>query len=206
MLLGKKTYQHEHDEQLMLFVGQHNQRAFEELYGRYGKLMFNYFLRMLWKDKEKARDFTQELFTKVYQKPHLYDPSRPFKTWLYSIAHNMCKNEYAKLEVRREAQGALKAEATGITKPVAQKDMDRKTFMEKLAAVLAQLDEVKRETFELRFVQELSIIEISEIMGVSEGTVKSRLFYLLKDLNGKLKAFEGIAIWLSCLTLLEGLL
>ena len=206
MILGKKTYQHEHDEQLMLFVGQHNQRAFEELYGRYGKLMFNYFLRMLWKDKEKARDFTQELFTKVYQKPHLYDPSRPFKTWLYSIAHNMCKNEYAKLEVRREAQGALKAEATGITKPVAQKDMDRKTFMEKLAAVLAQLDEVKRETFELRFVQELSIIEISEIMGVSEGTVKSRLFYLLKDLNGKLKAFEGIAIWLSCLTLLEGLL
>jgi len=206
MLLGKKTYQHEHDEQLMLLVGQHNQRAFEELYGRYGKLMFNYFLRMLWKDKEKARDFTQELFTKVYQKPHLYDPSRPFKTWLYSIAHNMCKNEYAKLEVRREAQGALKAEATGITKPVAQKDMDRKTFMEKLAAVLAQLDEVKRETFELRFVQELSIIEISEIMGVSEGTVKSRLFYLLKDLNGKLKAFEGIAIWLSCLTLLEGLL
>lgn len=206
MILGKKTYQHEHDEQLMTLVGQHNQRAFEELYGRYGKLMFNYFLRMLWKDKEKARDFTQELFTKVYQKPHLYDPSRPFKTWLYSIAHNMCKNEYAKLEVRREAQSTLKAESTGITSPVAQKDMDRKTFMEKLASVLAQLDEVKRETFELRFVQELSIIEISDVMGVSEGTVKSRLFYLLKDLNGKLKAFEGIAIWLSCLTLFEGLL
>jgi len=206
MILGKKTYQHEHDEQLMTLVGQHNQRAFEELYGRYGKLMFNYFLRMLWKDKEKARDFTQELFTKVYQKPHLYDPSRPFKTWLYSIAHNMCKNEYAKLEVRREAQSTLKTESTGITSPVAQKDMDRKTFMEKLASVLAQLDEVKRETFELRFVQELSIIEISEVMGVSEGTVKSRLFYLLKDLNGKLKAFEGIAIWLSCLTLFEGML
>jgi DNA-directed RNA polymerase specialized sigma24 family protein len=48
-------------------------------------------------------------------------------------------------------------------------------------------------------VQELSIMEISEIMRVSEGTVKSRLFYLLKDLNGKLKAFEGIAVWLACL-------
>jgi hypothetical protein len=43
-------------------------------------------------------------------------------------------------------------------------------------------------------------------MNVSEGTVKSRLFYLLKDLNGKLKAFEGIAVWLSCLILFEGLL
>ena len=190
----------------MLLVGQHNQRAFEELYSRYGKLMYNYFYRMLWKEKEKARDFTQELFTKVYQKPHLYDPARPFKTWLYSIAHNMCKNEYAKVEVRKEAQQSLKADSQGITSPVAQKDMDRKTFMEKLGAVLAQLDEVKRETFELRFVQELSIIEISEIMHVSEGTVKSRLFYLLKDLNGKLKAFEGIAGWLACLILLEGLL
>jgi RNA polymerase sigma-70 factor (ECF subfamily) len=199
MLLNKRPYQHEHDEQLMALVSQHNQRAFEELYDRYGKLMFNYFLRMLWKDKEKARDFTQELFTKVFQKSHLYDGSRPFKTWLYSVAHNMCKNEYAKVEVRKEAGQALKAEAKTSTKPVAQKDMDRKTFMEKLAAALGQLDEVKRETFELRFVQELSIIEISEIMRVSEGTVKSRLFYLLKDLNGKLKAFEGIAVWLACL-------
>lgn len=199
MLLNKRPYQHEHDEQLMALVGQHNQRAFEELYNRYGKLMFNYFLRMLWKDKEKARDFTQELFTKVFQKSHLYDASRPFKTWLYSVAHNMCKNEYAKVEVRKEASQTMKAEAKTSAKPVAQKDMDRKTFMEKLAGALAQLDEVKRETFELRFVQELSIIEISEIMRVSEGTVKSRLFYLLKELNVKLKAFEGIAVWLACL-------
>jgi len=206
MILSKRPYQHEHDEQLMALVRQHNQRAFEELYVRYGKLMYNYFLRMLWKEKEKARDFTQELFTKVYQKTHLYDASRPFKTWLYSVAHNMCKNEYAKVEVRKEAQQTLKAEATGFTSPVAQKNMDRKSFMQQLTSVLAQLDEVKRETFELRFVQELSIIEISEIMSVSEGTVKSRLFYLLKDLNVKLKSFEGIAVWLSCLILFEGLL
>ncbi|MFM7234094.1 MAG: RNA polymerase sigma factor, partial [Flavobacteriales bacterium] len=185
MRLSKRTYQHEHDEQLMLLVGQQNQRAFEELYSRYGKLMYNYFYRMLWNEKEKSRDFTQELFTKVYQKPHLYDPARPFKTWLYSVAHNMCKNEYAKVEVRKEAQQTLKAEAPGIAAPVAQKEMDRKSFMEQLASVLAQLDEVKRETFELRFVQEMSIMEISEIMRVSEGTVKSRLFYLLKDLSGK---------------------
>ena len=118
----------------------------------------------------------------------------------------MCKNEYAKVEVRKEAQQTLKGEAKGITSPVAQKEMDRKSFMDKLASVLAQLDEVKRETFELRFVQELSIIEISEIMNVSEGTVKSRLFYILKDLNGKLKAFEGIAVWFACLILFEGLL
>ena len=79
MLLSKRPYQNEHDEQLMVLVGQHNQRAFEELYGRYSKLMYNYFLRMLWKEKEKARDFTQELFTKVLSKATLIRSCAPFQ-------------------------------------------------------------------------------------------------------------------------------
>ena len=195
MALYKHPYEREHDEQLMQLAAQRDSKAFEVLYDRYGKLMFNYFLRMLWKDREKAKDFTQELFTKLIQKPHLYDISRPFKTWLYSIAHNMCKNEYAKSDVRKVAHAELRREDSSSLGLESQKSMDRSIFMEKLGEALAGLDEFKRQTFELRFTQELSIIEISEIMQVSEGTVKSRLFYILKELNKQLKVFEGIAIW-----------
>jgi RNA polymerase sigma factor (sigma-70 family) len=53
--------------------------------------------------QRKARDFTQDLFSKLIQKPDSFDENRSFKTWLYSIAHNMCKNEYAKMEVRRRS-------------------------------------------------------------------------------------------------------
>jgi|JI9StandDraft_1071089.scaffolds.fasta_scaffold35668_3 RNA polymerase sigma-70 factor (ECF subfamily) len=199
MALYKHPYEKEHDEELMLLVAQKDQKAFEVLYDRYSRLMYNYFHRMLWKDREKARDFTQELFAKLIQKPHLYDASRPFKTWIYSIAHNMCKNEYAKIEVRKVAHADLKRDDHAVSGLEAQKEMDRSQFMSKLGEALAALDEVKRQTFELRFTQELSIIEISEIMQVSEGTVKSRLFYLLKELNKTLKVFEGISIWLAAL-------
>lgn len=201
MAASKHPYEKEHDEQLMLLVGQRDQKAFEVLYDRYARLMYNYFHRMLWKDREKARDFTQELFAKLVQKPHLYDISRPFKTWLYSIAHNMCKNEYAKHDVRKVAHEELKREDSFSSVNESQKNLDRTTFMQKLKEALAELDEVKQQTFELRFTQELSIIEISEIMQVSEGTVKSRLFYILKELNQKLKVFEGITTWLIALGL-----
>jgi RNA polymerase sigma factor (sigma-70 family) len=196
MGLYNHPYEREQDEQLMLLVGQRDQKAFEILYDRYSKLMFNYFLRMLWKDRERSRDFTQELFSKIIHKPHLYDASRPFKTWLYSIAHNMCKNEYAKHEVRVEAHNELRREDTSVAGLEAQRGMDRQSFMQKLGEALNELDEIKRQTFELRFTQELSIIEISEVMQCSEGTVKSRLFYTLKELNRRLKVFEGIAVWL----------
>lgn len=196
MALYKHPYEKEHDEELMRLIAQRDQKAFSVLYDRYGKLMYNYFHKMLWQDKEKARDFTQDLFTKIIHKPHLYDASRPFKTWIYSVAHNMCKNEYAKAEVRTHAHAELKQTDTSVAGMDAIKSLDRGGFMEKLKEALASLDPVKQETFELRFNQELSIMEISEIMQVSEGTVKSRLFYILKELNTRLKSFEGIAVWL----------
>jgi RNA polymerase sigma-70 factor (ECF subfamily) len=179
----KVPYQKLADEELMVLVGKKDSKAFEVLYDRYSRLMYNYFHRMLWKDKEKSRDFTQDLFSKLIHKPELFNAERSFKTWLYSVAHNMCKNEYAKHEVR---QTSFQTESG------ASQIMDRKSFNEELEKALQELDEVKRTTFELRFKQELSIQEISEIMECSEGTVKSRLFYTLKQLNTRLKIYEGM--------------
>lgn len=201
MALSKITYQGYADEQLMSMLRQKDQRAFEVLYDRYARLMLNYFHRMLWKDKEKARDFTQELFSKLIHKPELFDEGRSFKTWLYSIAHNMCKNEYAKHEVRTKAHKDIKYESNTTSNNDAQQKMDRTEFNAKLKQALEELDEVKRNTFELRFYQEMSILEISEVMQCSEGTVKSRLFYTLKELNSKLKVFEGILSLLAFLSL-----
>jgi RNA polymerase sigma-70 factor (ECF subfamily) len=198
-MIGKKKYRTESDESLMQRLGKHDAAAFEELYERYGKLLYNYFLRMLWKDREKARDFTQDLFARIVQKHELYDPSRSFKTWIYSIANNMCKNEYARQQVRRDAQPTISDHLKTTEKPIEGNDMDRAQFQKDLQSALQTLDEIKRTTFELRFVQEMSITEISQVMQCSEGTVKSRLFYTLKDLNGQLRAYAHL---IGALTLL----
>lgn len=186
------TYQTHSDEQLMKLVQEKDAYAFESLYDRYSALMYTYFHRMLWKDKEKARDFTQELFSKLFEKSNYFQEGRNFKTWFYSVAHNMCKNEYAKHEVRVDAHAEIKYQTVDRTPESSSETLDKKSFKAELEEVLQSLDEVKRTTFELRFYQDMSIQEISESMECSEGTVKSRLFYTIKELNSKLKDFEHI--------------
>jgi len=204
MASSKKSPYHLHsDEHLMRLVMEKDAKAFEALYDRYARLLFNYFHRMLWKDREKAKDFTQELFSKIIQKSELYNPERSFKTWLYSIAHNMCKNEYAKHEVRVDAHEQIRYSGNASQQESTSVTMDKASFKEDLALALSELDAVKRTTFELRFYQEMSVQEISEAMECSEGTVKSRLFYTLKELNSKLKIYEHI---LKALLILMNLL
>ncbi len=186
-----KNYKTRSDEELMQWLAKGDRTAFEHLYERYSKLMVNYFCRMLWKDREKAQDFMQDLFTKLIHKPELYDPSRNFKTWLYSIAHNMCKNEYRKQEVRKHSNGLIH---DNMPVPDAEPDssvrLDTAIFQEALQRELDTLEEVQRTTFLMRYKMDLSIREIAEITETSEGTVKSRLFYTLKKLSQKLKMFD----------------
>ena len=107
MQLVKKSYTAETDENLMREVIKGDNLAFSEIYDRWSKPMLNYFYKMLWQDREKAEDFMQEIFTKIIHKPQLYNPSRAFKTWIYSVANNMCKNEYRRAEVRKGTSNSL---------------------------------------------------------------------------------------------------
>ena len=95
------------DEDLMIAISKGDKRAFDEIYERYSGPLMGYFMRMLWRDREKAEDFVHDLFAKIIRKPELFDPSRKFKTWVFSVANNMCKNEYKKQEVRKNTSNGL---------------------------------------------------------------------------------------------------
>jgi len=189
-LFGKREEQS--DEQLMLAVTAGNAQAFSQLYDRYAEKMMRYFYRMLGQDREKAEDFAQDLFTKLIEKPHLFDPAKKFSTWLYSIANNMCKNEYRRLAVRKNMvpgePDANRAKDENSEDVIAL--MDKRTFDKLLDIELGLLDEKHRSTFLMRYQEEMSIKEISEALDISEGTVKSRLFYTIKKLSEKLKVFD----------------
>ena len=71
--------------------------------------------------------------------------------------------------------------------------MDYKSlFQDELKKSIEQLEEHHQLTFVLRYMQELSVKEIAEITEVSEGTVKSRLFYSTKKITAKLEMFNPI--------------
>lgn len=190
MGLFRKDYTNSPDETLMRLLAEGDQRAFAALYDRHRQALFRYFHRMLWKDREKAEDCVQDFFMKIIRQPAAFDPKRRFVTWMYSVAHNMCKNEYRSNEIRKPvvmdeftAAGIAQQEAG------ADKQLDRKKFMEELLLQLEEFDENQKTTFLLRYEENLSIKEISEVLSCSEGTVKSRLFYTLRKLSERLKHF-----------------
>jgi RNA polymerase sigma-70 factor, ECF subfamily len=176
------------DEQIMLLVQKGRTEALSELYDRYSGKMLNFFYRMLNKDIDNAKDFAQDLFLKIISNPSAFDCSKKFSVWIYTIAGNMCKNEYRRVSVRNEHKNSMIHQYTD-NKSYIEDKIDYKLFKTNLDESLEKIDTNQKEIFLLRFQQELSIKEISEILQCPEGTIKSRLFYTVKILSDRLKVF-----------------
>lgn len=185
------SYQQLTDEKLVLLITRGDDKACAELYGRYSHRMLMYFFRMLNYNEEKAQDFLHDLFVKVIEKSSLFDGEKRFSTWIYSVASNMCKNEYRSREVRKILAYTDQPIDTEDEASYRVEDMlQMRQFSDCLKEELSLLNEIHREVIILRYQEELSIKEIGEIMSCSEGTIKSRIFYALKKLASCLKAFK----------------
>ncbi len=173
------------DSELMQQIVSGDQAAFSELYLRYKDRMYYYFYRMLNNSADQANDFLQELFMKLIEKPESYNPAYPFTTWLYSVANNMCKNEYRRRGVRKEYQ-EYQALDQKFDHPN-EYTIEPVQLIEKVFQTLDQLGEEHRSAFLLRYREGFPIKEVAEILDLPEGTVKSRLFYAKKMLSEKLE-------------------
>jgi len=184
-------YKLESDEWVAGRAAEGSVAAFNELYERYGQKLFSYFFRMLWNNKELAEDCTQELFLKVIKHGKDFDVNRKFSTWFYSIAHNMCKNEYRKAEVKAKYQPVK----TPLSVADTEKNSDLQRFRKALTDLLDRMAEEKKQLYVLRFEEQLSVPDISQVMNIPEGTVKSRIFYLLKEMKEQLIGFKTLHIY-----------
>lgn len=182
---------HATDEQLMALLQAGESAALEALYNRYSQRLLIYFFRMLGSE-EKAQDFLQDIFLKVTERPDAFDTSRMFSKWIFSIAANMCKNEYRSLEVRKAHQNNGVAKLMIPLNPESKiaARLDQEQFKAYLLREVGKLDADQRNTFLLRFQENFSIKEIAQILNCSEGTVKSRLFYMTRKLANLLRNFD----------------
>src|SRR3954463_9705995 len=96
------------DEELMFCLNSGEDLAFDELYGRYSKRLLGYFIRMLNFDKNLAEDALQDLFLKIAEAPEKFDNNRSFKTWIFSVASNSCKNYYRHKKIISESADEIK--------------------------------------------------------------------------------------------------
>ncbi len=189
MLFGK-SIRSLSDEDLMDKAYGGNERALEEIYLRYNRSLLRYFFRMLWQDTHKAEDFLHDLFIKILEKPGQFDSGKKFSTWLYSIAHNMCKNEYRKQAFRASVQN--RSNGHDHVNETITHQLDHDAFQKTLNEMLKEEDEETRTIFILRHELEMHFAEIGEVVHCPEGTVKSRLFYLRKKLAAALDHYKVI--------------
>lgn len=178
------NYQQLADEKLIVAITNGDSAAFNELYKRYNERMLYYFYRMLWNDRELAQDFLQDLFFKIIDKPHMFDIERKFSTWIFSIAHNMCKNEYRNRVVRDIVEDGADTDCIAYDEEPANYASFQ---IEDIFNCLNEFDEMHRTAFLLKYREGLSIDEISAILELPVGTVKSRLFYTRKRIQKKLQ-------------------
>lgn len=183
-----RSLQTRRDEELMELVGDGRHAALDELYARYASRLLAYFRRMLDRDEALAQDFLHDLFLKLIERPELFDARRSFRTWLYSVAHNMCRNEYRRRGVRLHEPADVDAFAADAMAHDVAADLSQ--FARVLDAELASLDADQRTTFLLRYQEDLAIREIATIVEAPEGTVKSRLFNTTRRLAARLEAWR----------------
>ena len=192
------NYKSTPDEQLMERVRLvSDEKAFNELHRRYARLLQGFFFRRLGGNEQLAADLQQDTFLRVWQSltsnsdsgltPN--SVSGLFRTWLFTVAYNLCKNIYRSNEHEQTYLESLPTD-----EPVAEDTtpikLDTAAFDQALQQELARLNESQQMLFELRFTQEMTVPEIAAIIGIPEGTVKSRLHTLTNYLRLKLKDYE----------------
>lgn len=142
---------------------------------------------------EDARDLSQESYMAAHHARKRFDANKPFFPWFYMILRNRCLNFIEKRSRRREISMdvLVEREARGLS-PVDR--LLRKESIDMVWRALFTLSPEHREIIVLRSFQDFSYREISEALGISEGTVMSRLFYARKALFEALKGIrEGLS-------------
>jgi len=172
----------------MTLLAKGSEGAFNELYARYAESLYHFFYKMLYQNEEFAADFCQNIFMKVFEKVDSYDVQYKFSTWIYTMASNMCKNEYRRNSRKRPT--IYLDQKINITEPQAPKKIDQDIFQTHLQEAINKLDEKHKLCFILRYQENKSISDISQLLDCPQGTVKSRLHNTLRKLSKELYLFD----------------
>ena len=177
------------DEQLMAKAATGSDTAFEELYRRYARRLKGFFFLQLGGDEELAADATHDVFLRAYEARDRYQEGRRVDTWLFTIAYNICRNHYRSNAYEAQLLATLDAEP--VTDQQIEVQLDQAALDEALVQVLSELPAPLHQIFSLHYQEELTIPQIAEIVGVPEGTVKSRLHKTMNIIRKKLKKYEN---------------
>jgi RNA polymerase sigma-70 factor (ECF subfamily) len=182
------------DEDLLAYFRKGQSEAFGVLLGRYERELYGYLRRYLG-DGNLAEDVFQNTFLQLVVKINQYEPGRPVRPWLYTIATNqaidalrrqgrhqaLSLNQYRSEESNGEAHSLMDALESPAAGPG---DLaEGQELHERVRASVDQLPDFLRQILILAYFQGMKYREIADILGIPVGTVKSRLHAALVKLH-----------------------
>lgn len=171
------------DRELVQAVLRGDRRQFAGLVQRYQRDIYNLAYRST-HNRQDAEDITQEVFLRAFRSLARYDETRPFRSWLYAIAVNVCR-DWARRQASRPREAPLEgsageeagrspelpADGPLPAEVAAARDMQRQ-----VQAALMELDPEYRLLVILFYVRGMSQAEIAEVTGLPLTVVKNRLY------------------------------
>jgi len=185
------------DVELVARTQEGDARAFDELVVKYTPRLYGLVYNMT-ANHEDANDLLQEVFAKAFRSINGFRGKSSFYTWIHSIAVNMTINFLKKrgrrfqmslddvdLNIQNDKEFI---ELTARSSPVREADLGE--LQQKLNEAMLKLSPEHRAVVTMFDIQGMPHAEISKILGVSEGTIRSRLFYAHRQLQAYLDEFR----------------
>jgi RNA polymerase sigma-70 factor (ECF subfamily) len=170
----------ESDENLIARLKGGDRLALQTIYARHNVKVFRFVLRLV-RDEAAAEDVVSEVFVDLWRNPAAFEGRSQVATWLMAIARNKAWSLLRKkkdAEIDDEALSAIEDDSDD-PEVVAQK----KSKSEVLRACLEKLSAEHREVIDLVYYHDKTVEEVAAIVGVPEGTVKTRMFHARKRLS-----------------------
>ena len=180
------------DEKLILRFQEGDINAYNELVKRYKDRLLNFVLRYF-NNVEQAEDVVQDTLIKLYTHASYYKNVAKFSTWIFTIAKNNALTELRKNK-RKKTDSLWTEDGQIIDINSKEESLDSKVqneiAIDQLNKFLDEIPENFRMAVVLRDFQELSYEEISKILGIPIGTIKSRINRGRIQLAEKMKHFK----------------
>lgn len=179
------------DPELARRIQEGDRDAFEALARRYMRpvhaVVSGYF-----RGREDVEDSVQETFLKALEKIHTFDARRPFAPWIYQIARNVARNrrKYAKTrdhEDLTEDQGG----STAASRDDPAESLELAELRTGIAEAIDALPERQRSAFRLHDIEGFTAPEVSEMLGVSSGTVRANVHHARRALRKRLERLRS---------------
>ena len=184
------------DHSLLAATREGDEAAFQEIVRRYRNQITNYVYRMI-DDYDRAVDIAQETFVRVYMNMERYQATYSFSTYIYRIAHNLAITELRQRKRRRliplptffsdKDSEEVEVDLPDQGQVLADEAIIADERRQAVTTAIASLPEKYRAALVLCDLEEKSYEEISEVLGLPTGTVKSRINRARNLLKEKLR-------------------